>query len=73
MGNKERKELAELPSRIERLEAEIAELESKLSSGESDAEKTAGWGKRHVDANQELENAMERWVELEEIQKSHKG
>ena len=71
MGNKERKELAELPGRIESLEKEIAELESKLSSGESDSGKLATWGARHVEANTELEQAMERWVELEEIQRSH--
>ncbi len=73
MGNKERKELAELPGRIEKLEGEIQELEAKLSSGDADAEKSALWGERHVQANQELESAMERWVELEEIQKQHKG
>ncbi|MCB1137378.1 MAG: ATP-binding cassette domain-containing protein, partial [Leptospiraceae bacterium] len=72
MGNKERKELADLPGRIENLEKEIEELETKLSSGEANQEKLAAWGERHVKANQELERSMERWVELEELAKAQK-
>ncbi|MCB1303643.1 MAG: ABC-F family ATP-binding cassette domain-containing protein [Leptospiraceae bacterium] len=69
LGNKERKELAELPVKIEKLEQEIASLEEKLASGDADAEKVTAWGSRHVEASRELEVAMERWLELEEMQR----
>lgn len=67
LNNKERKELNDLPGRIENLEKEIAELEKKLSQGTGSPEELAEWGKRHVSATSELEHSMERWVELEEI------
>ena len=54
---------------FEKLEQEIASLEEKLASGDADAEKVTAWGSRHVEASRELEVAMERWLELEEMQR----
>lgn len=72
MGNKERRELADMPGLVDRLEKEIAELESRLASGDGNPDQVSQWGERHVKASHELEQAMERWIELEELEKAHK-
>jgi ATP-binding cassette subfamily F protein uup len=69
LGFKEKRELAELPTRIELLEAEKAELFTRLADPALYAERAAEVAptKARLEAiEHELEAAMARWVELEE-------
>lgn len=69
LGFKEKRELAELPTRIELLEAEKVELFARLADPALYAERAAEVAptKARLEAiEHELEAAMARWVELEE-------
>lgn len=69
LGFKEKRELAELPERMERLEAEKATLFARLADPElytTRAGEVAPTKARLSAIEQELEQAMARWLELEE-------
>jgi len=71
LGFNEKRELAALPERIERLEAEQAELFEALSHPDfyrKDAEKAAEASARLTEVEQELGAAYLRWEELEAIE-----
>ena len=69
LGFKEKRELAELPQRLEALEAEKAMLFERLADPElytTRAAEVAPTKARLATLEQELEQAMTRWLELEE-------
>jgi len=71
LSYKLQRELDLLPSQIEKLEADIAELEQQMSSEEffqQDYEQTQPVMEQLAALQRELEQATERWVELEEMQ-----
>ncbi|NAW88631.1 ABC transporter ATP-binding protein, partial [Photobacterium halotolerans] len=66
------KELEELPSRLEDLENEIAQLQEKINDPaffQSSTDDTQVTLSRLTEAEQALEVAFERWEELEAMQK----
>ena len=67
---KHKRELELLPSKIKKLEKEIAELETLLADPDlyaNDADKFMNASTRLPIAKEELDNAELRWLELEEI------
>jgi len=68
---KEKRELEELPKRIEELETEQAELHEKMADPnlyqQGDGGKVAGMQERLTVIESELESAYQRWEELEQI------
>ncbi|KDM91247.1 ABC transporter ATP-binding protein [Photobacterium galatheae] len=72
LSYKLQKELEELPARLEDLENEIAELQEKINDPaffQSASDETQVTLSRLAEAEQELEEAFERWEELEAMQK----
>jgi ATP-binding cassette subfamily F protein uup len=70
LSYREQRELEALPSRIESLEREIAEIESALSDPSlysSDPDRAAALANRLEPAKAELDVAETRWLELSEI------
>jgi ABC transport system ATP-binding/permease protein len=70
LSYKERRELAELPARIEALEAEQAELHAKMAHGDfyrQSSEQIAAAVERLDALKRELELHYERWQSLESI------
>jgi ATP-binding cassette subfamily F protein uup len=66
----EQRELAALPRKIDAMEREIAEIESFLCDSEavkSNPEKCGSSAGRMLELKDELEKAVERWAELEEL------
>lgn len=66
-------ELDKLPEKIKALETEIAELSAKLADNEFYMKDKDGFAQavRHLDrARKNLDTAMGRWMELEEMQKT---
>ncbi len=62
-------ELEQLPARIEALEQEVAELQDTISAPEfysGPADEVAATLQKLTDAEQSLEQTIERWMELEE-------
>jgi len=69
LSYKEKRELEELPGRIEALEKEVADIEAFLADGASYAADPARYktlSERLAPARAELDAAVERWAELEE-------
>jgi ATP-binding cassette subfamily F protein uup len=67
------RELQQLPEKIEAMEADIAEMNEKLSDGDfykRDPEEFHSVTQRHVRVTERLRAAEERWLELEEIRLS---
>ncbi len=60
----ERHELGNLEKEIESLEEQKADIEAKLSSGETDVAKLADWGKEYDFLSSTLEEKMNRWEQL---------
>ncbi|UIP29350.1 ABC transporter ATP-binding protein [Photobacterium sp. TLY01] len=72
LSYKLQKELEELPSRLEDLENEIAQLQEKINDPaffQSSSDDTQVTLSRLAEAEQALEVAFERWEELEAMQK----
>ena len=70
LSYKETRELEALPGRIEALEGEVAELRDALAAGtvfRDDPPRAAALAERLPKAEAELEAAVERWAELEEL------
>jgi ATP-binding cassette subfamily F protein uup len=70
LGFKETRELEELPSRLEKLEAEQAKLGAQMGDAEfyqGDPAKVAGASARLGQIERELETAFARWEELLEL------
>ena len=68
LSNKERAELESIPTRIEEIEAERAELSAKLEDSEyvvANFDKLEAINKRLVELNAEDEYLMQRWEELD--------
>ncbi|MBQ2721443.1 MAG: ABC transporter ATP-binding protein, partial [Opitutales bacterium] len=68
LSNKERAELESIPSRIEEIEAERAELSAKLEDSEyvvANFDKLEAINKRLEELNAEDEYLMQRWEELD--------
>jgi ATP-binding cassette subfamily F protein uup len=63
---KEQQELKALEEKLPQLEAEKAELESKLSSGTLDAQQLQEASTRYGSLQDELDAAEMRWLELSE-------
>jgi len=67
------RELQQLPEKIEAMEADIAEMNEKLSDGEfykRDPDDFHNVTQRHVRVSERLKKAEERWLELEEMRLS---
>jgi len=72
---KEQRELAELPNKIEVLEAKQSELQQKVGSAEfykQDAERITQNMAELTQLNADIEQAYRRWEELEALVKSFK-
>ncbi|TNG95194.1 ABC transporter ATP-binding protein [Pasteurellaceae bacterium USgator11] len=70
LGFKEQRELEQLPQLLEQLEAEIETLQTEVSSGDffqKDHQYTANTLQRLADKEQQLEQSLLRWEELENI------
>ncbi len=65
---KERREMEQLETDIERLEAEKHDIEQTLSNGTTNVEQIVSMSKRLALLNDELEEKSMRWLELSEIQ-----
>ncbi|MFC0268216.1 ATP-binding cassette domain-containing protein [Kushneria aurantia] len=68
LSYKQQRELDELPTRIEALEAQIAELAARMSAPafyQQESEQVKATLAENERAQQALEEAMERWMELE--------
>ncbi len=68
LGFKEQRELQELPARIEALEAEQAEITTRLASAElytDEPQRVAELQARYARIDSELSSALERWEALE--------
>ena len=68
LSNKERAELESIPTRIEEIEAERADLSAKLEDSEfvvANFDKLEAINKRLVELNAEDEYLMQRWEELD--------
>ena len=68
LSNKERAELESIPTRIEEIEVERAELSAKLEDSEyvvANFDKLEAINKRLVELNAEDEYLMQRWEELD--------
>lgn len=65
---KEQKEYEALVSRIAAVEAELADLEQRMSTGDGDYRLHEQWADQHKTLAEELDIAMARWMELEERQ-----
>lgn len=61
---KEQKEFAELEAAIEKLESRKSELETFLSSGESDFAKIRAWNDEYQNLSADLDAKYARWEEL---------
>lgn len=70
LSYKERRELEGIQARIAALEAEQRRLNGLLSGGETDYKRMEEWSNQLVQASDELEKTLERWMELEELASS---
>ncbi len=73
LSYKHHRELQQLPDKIEALEADIAEMNKKLSDGEfykHDPDDFHTVTQRHGRVTERLKQAEERWLELEEMRLS---
>lgn len=68
LSYKEKRELESIDSEIPKLNKHKDELESKLASGEGDAEDFTNWGKELNSINEKLEELEMRWLELSELE-----
>ena len=64
---KEQKEFAEIDSRIEAIELRIAEIDESIQTYSTDFEKLGEFVELKKAAENELEEAMERWTYLNEL------
>lgn len=64
---KEQKEFAEIDSRIEAIEQRIAEIDETIQTYATDFEKLGEFVELKKNAENELEEAMERWTYLNEL------
>ncbi len=74
LGFNEQRELDQLPQRIEELENRIAALLKKISSADFYSQnhaETAPVLKDYADSQQALDEAMQRWTELEDRQQQY--
>ena len=62
----EQRELEQLESRIPELEASIADLETKMSSGEGSYQDHELWAQQHAQFTANLDESTLRWLELSE-------
>ena len=68
LGFKEQRELQELPGRIDALEVEQREIGARLASAElytREPQSVAGLQARYAQIDEELQQALQRWEELE--------
>lgn len=73
LSYKDQRELEALPERIEALETELAEVQAALSDPElyrKDPEAVQNAGKRLTELEQDLEEAFQRWDELESMRQA---
>lgn len=69
LGYKEQRELQQLPTAIEQLETTVADLERQISAADfysQDHVTVDGVLRQLADSHQALDQAMERWAELEQ-------
>lgn len=65
MSYKDKRELEQLPERMEKLEADIRALNDKLSSSDLSSEKIVDLSRELAERTAELSRCEERWLELE--------
>lgn len=71
LSYKDHRELQQLPKKIEKLEADITEMNDLLSDGgfyNRDPDEFHEVTQRHIRVSERLRQAEERWLELEEMQ-----
>lgn len=68
LSYKEKRELESIDNEIPKLNKQKEELETKLASGEGNAEDFANWGKELNSINEKLEEIEMRWLELSELE-----
>jgi ATP-binding cassette subfamily F protein uup len=68
LSYKEKRELESIDNEIPKLNKQKEELETKLASGEGNAEDFTNWGKELNSINEKLEELEMRWLELSELE-----
>ena len=67
LSNKEKTELSNLQSEIDKLEKKKAEINTLMNSGTTDHQQLTEWGKQFDDVVAQLDKKTERWLELSEF------
>ena len=67
LSNKEKMELNNLQSEIDKLEKRKAEINAQLNSGSTDHQQLTEWGKQLEEVGAQLDKKTERWIELSEL------